>query len=136
MSTNSISLIAILAAVLILLAAGGFALGGSTSAHQTATGTILSKEHKPPGTYTQTPAGSRREGFWTPTAIPIAECFIFEIQLDSPPGGIVRYSTNVILGRRFEKGNQVELDYEVRGTILGKRAYVLDLRLKEAAKSK
>ncbi len=136
MATNSFFLITILAAILVLLAAGAVSLRGAATGHQTATGTILSKQHKPPGTFTQTPAGSRREGFWTPTAIPIAECFIFEIQLDSPPGGIVRYSTNVILGQRFEKGNKVELDYEVRGTILGKRAYVLDLRLKEAAKGK
>lgn len=106
-------------------------LSTGRSPRQTATGIILAKEHKPEGTYTQTPAGARREGFWTPTSIPIAEAFIFDIQLDSPPGGIVRYSTNVILGRRFEKGQKVELDYEVRGTIFGKRAYVLELRVKK-----
>lgn len=111
----------------------GSGLGRSKNL-ETATGTILTKAHKPAGAYTQTPAGTRREGFWTPTAIPIAEAFIFEIQLDTPPGGIVRYSTNVILGRRYEKGQKVELDYEVRGTILGKRAYVLEMRPKEEKK--
>ena len=113
-----------------------FALGAGSekNSRQTATGTILTKEHKPEGEYTQTPAGARRDGFWTPTKIPIAEAFIFEIQLDTPPGGVIRYSCNVLLGRRYEKGNRVEVDYEIRGTILGKRAYVLDLRLKEEGK--
>lgn len=115
----------------LLIAASLSSLGFAGSTRQTATGIILAKEHKPEGTYTQTPAGARREGFWTPTSIPIAEAFIFDIQLDSPPGGIVRYSTNVILGRRFEKGQKVELDYEVRGSIFGKRAYVLELRVKK-----
>ena len=51
---------------------------------QTAVGVITGKTFKPASTYWQYPGGERTN-FWTPTAIPIAECYVFTIRVEGQP---------------------------------------------------
>jgi hypothetical protein len=52
---------------------------------QTALGVIRSNLYKLAGEYWQQPVGNR-DGFWTPTRIPIAECHVFGILVEGRPG--------------------------------------------------
>ena len=79
---------------------------------ETATGRITGRWHKPEGETTVTPSGANR-GFRAPIRIPIAEAYIFEIELDG--GDTIGASLNVILGRDFEAGQRVRIRYIRRG---------------------
>src|SRR5262249_29337818 len=95
---------------------------------QTAMGTIRSKSFKPAGEYWQQPVGNR-DGFWTPTRIPIAECYIFGIQVDGRAGE-ARAALNTIESRAFNVGQRVRLEYVERGfPLIWKRVYVSGMKL-------
>ena len=80
---------------------------------QTAPATILSKTFRNASTYTQQPVGANR-GLRTPTDIPIAESYAFELRLDgaSEP---VRASFNTVKSRQFEVGQRVRVQFVRRG---------------------
>jgi len=80
---------------------------------ETLTATITSKTYNPASTYTQQPIGTDR-GFRTPTSIPIAESYAFELRLDgvSDP---VRASFNTVKSRQFDVGQRVRVQYARRG---------------------
>jgi len=95
-------------------------------AKRSAVGVIRNKQFKPAGEYWQQPAG-QRGGFWTPTRIPIAECYVFEIQVEGWPD-VAHASLNTVAAREFEVGQRVNIEYQERGIpFLWKRAYVLDM---------
>jgi hypothetical protein len=75
--------------------------------------TILTKGYVAASTYTQQPIGADR-GFRTPTSIPIAESYAFELELDgvSDP---VRASFNAVKSRQFDVGQRVRVQYARRG---------------------
>src|SRR5512143_502029 len=79
---------------------------------QTATGRIVAKYHKPEGETVVTFSGANR-GFQTPTRIPIAEAYLFDIALDS--GQRIGASLNVVMGRDLQEGQRVRVRYIRRG---------------------
>jgi hypothetical protein len=94
---------------------------------RSATGTIVSKTLKKGGVYMQTPSGVDR-GFRTPTPIPIADAFVFEIRVDGERE-VVRGSLNTIAGRTFEPGQRVVVEYERRGLpFFGRRLLFTEMR--------
>jgi hypothetical protein len=95
---------------------------------QTAAGIIRSKSFKPAGEYWQQPAGNR-DSFWTATRIPIAECYIFGIQVDERAGE-ARASLNTIESQAFNVGQRVRIEYVERGLpLIWKRVYVTGMKL-------
>jgi hypothetical protein len=95
---------------------------------QTAGGVICSKFFKPAGEYLQQSTGSR-DGFWTPTRIPIAECYVFGILVDGSPGE-ARIACNAGDARVFKVGQRVQKEYVERGfPLIWKRIYVTDMKL-------
>jgi hypothetical protein len=89
-------------------------------------GVILSKRFKPAGEYWQQPAG-QRSGFYAPTRIPIAECYVFEIQVERWPAA-AHTSLNTVAAREFDVGHRVNIEYQERGIpLLWKRIYVLNM---------
>ena len=94
---------------------------------QTALGVIHSKSYKPAGEYWQQPVGNR-DGFWTPTRIPIAECYIFGIQVEGQAGE-ARIARNTIEAQAFNVGQRVQIEYVERGLpLIWKRIYVTDMK--------
>jgi hypothetical protein len=94
---------------------------------QTAMGTIRSKSFKPAGEYWQQPVGNR-DGFWTATRIPIAECYIFGIQVDGRAGE-ARVSLNTGAAQAFNVGQRVWIEYVERGfPPIWKRDYVSEMK--------
>ena len=94
---------------------------------QTALGVIHSKSYKPAGEYWQQPVGNR-DGFWTPTRIPIAECYIFGIQVEGQAGE-ARIARNTIEAQAFNVGQRVQIEYVERGLpLICKRIYVTDMK--------
>jgi hypothetical protein len=94
---------------------------------QKATGTIKYKIFKPAGEYVQYPVGLNR-GFMLPTKIPIAESYIFGIQIDGS-GEVGGYALNTVASKEFEVGKRVDIDYQERSIpLLWRRLYVLDMR--------
>lgn len=94
---------------------------------QTALGVIRSKSYKPAGEYWQQPVGNR-EGFWTPTRIPIAECYVFGILVEGRPGE-ARIARNTVEARAFNVGQRVQIEYVERGLPpIWKRIYVSDMK--------
>jgi hypothetical protein len=94
---------------------------------QTAVGIIRSKSFKPAGEYWQQPVGNR-DGFWTATRIPIAECYIFGIQVDGRAGE-ARASLNIVTAQAFNVGQRVQIEYVERGLpLIWKRVYVTEMR--------
>src|SRR5215813_4797820 len=67
-----------------------------------AKGTITNKTFKPAGTYWQYPVGANRS-FHTPTQIPIAEAYVFEISVEGVEGQIF-YSLNTVASQAFNVG--------------------------------
>ncbi|TFG37659.1 MAG: hypothetical protein E4H46_01335 [Desulfobacterales bacterium] len=95
---------------------------------QKATGTITHKIFKPAGEHWQYPVGLNRD-FLLPTKIPIAESYIFGIQIDGSGQAAVGYALNTVASKEFEVGNRVQIEYQERGIpLLWKRLYVLDMR--------
>jgi hypothetical protein len=95
---------------------------------QTALGVIRSKSYKPAGEYWQQPVGNR-DGFWTPTRIPIAECYIFGILVEGWPGE-ARIARNTVEARAYNVGQRVQIEYVERGLpLIWKRIYVTDMKL-------
>jgi len=93
---------------------------------RTAQGTITHKIFKPAGQYVQYPVGMR-DSFYSPSTIPIAECYVFAIHLDQPPLD-VGYALNSIASRDFEVGQKVNLVYQERSVpFMGRRIYVLQM---------
>jgi hypothetical protein len=96
-------------------------------AQHTAEGVITRKVFKPADTYWQQPTG-QRTNFWMPTRIPIAECYVFTIRLDSQPVDAV-FSLNTTASEGFAVGRRVSINYEERGLgVFWQRVYVLDMR--------
>jgi hypothetical protein len=94
---------------------------------QTAAGVIRSKSYKPAGEYWQQPVGNR-DGFWTATRIPIAECYIFGIQVDGRAGE-ARVSLNTVEAQAFNIGQRVQIEYVERGLpLIWKRVYVTEMK--------
>jgi len=96
------------------------------AAASTAIGTIRSKTYRPPGTYTQYQPGVSR-GFRTPTEIPIAESYVFEIAIDGRPD-LLRYSLNTTASERFAVGQRVRVTCEERTLLpFWRRTFVVDM---------
>lgn len=79
----------------------------------TAIGVVEARVHKPPGEFQRVPMELQR-GFRTPTRIPLAEAWLFEVRLDEPDE-VVGVSLNAILGRGFDIGDRVRLSFARRG---------------------
>lgn len=95
---------------------------------RTATGTLVAKTHKPAGVYMQAQTGSR-QGFWTPTPIPIAECYVIQLRLENAPLVEAWYSLGATAAANYEVGQHVEVDFEVRGIPgIWRRLVILALR--------
>jgi hypothetical protein len=93
---------------------------------QTAVGTITTKTFKPADVHIQQPTESGR-GFRTPSKVPIAESYIFEIQVDGI-SQIIRASENTVRAGGFSVGDKVSIQYQERGfPLLWKRLYVLSM---------
>ena len=93
---------------------------------QTVSGVITRKLSSRP-VYWQYPIGIR-DGFWTPAQIPIAECYVFAVQVEGRPVDAF-YSLNTTAAKAFEGGQRVEIVYEERGiAAIWQRVYVMDMR--------
>jgi hypothetical protein len=91
------------------------------------TGTIASKTFKPAGTYWQYPPGIR-QGFRTANAIPIAESFVFEIEVPELPGPAF-LGLNVVASEGFGVGQRVRIEVIERNVPgVWRRVYVLDMK--------
>jgi hypothetical protein len=98
---------------------------------QTALGVIRSKSCKPAGEYWQQPVGNR-DGFWTPTRIPIAECYVFGILVEGRAGE-ARIARNTVEAQAFNVGQRVQIKFVERGLpLIWKRIYVTDMKLIES----
>jgi hypothetical protein len=92
----------------------------------TGTGTIASKTFRENATYWQTQPGLDR-GMRTPTPVPIAEAYLFEITLDQG-GEVVTYALNTQASQSFNEGERVVVQYQRRGVPpFWERAYVLTM---------
>lgn len=93
---------------------------------RTAQGVITHKIFKPAGHYVQYPVGMR-DSFYSPSTIPIAECYVFAIHVDGLPLD-VGVSLNTIAAREFEVGQSVNIQYQERSIpLLWKRVYVTQM---------
>jgi hypothetical protein len=94
---------------------------------QWTSGTIAAKTLKPAGTYWQYPPGIR-QGFRTANPIPIAESYVFEIDVPAFPGPAY-YALNTVASERYEVGHHVRLEYVERGVPgVWRRVWVLDMK--------
>jgi hypothetical protein len=93
---------------------------------QKAIGTVTNKLFKPAGEHWQYPVGLNR-GFLLPNKIPIAESYIFGIQIDKS-GEVVGYALNTVASKEFEVGIRVQIEFQERGIpVLWRRIYVKDI---------
>ena len=114
------------AGILVFFAAGMWFVFLLSVEQRTAHGVITHKIFKPAGQYVQYPAGMR-DTFYSPSTIPIAECYVFAIHLDQSPLE-VGYSLNTIAAHEFEVGQRVNIQYQERSIpVLGKRLYVTQM---------
>ena len=96
---------------------------------KTAEGTIVSKVHRPSGTYWQYPAGLNR-GFRSPTAISIPESYGFEIKVEGRQQPF-RVGVNILAGKPFEVGQPVLILYQEKGIPpIWTKALVVDMKRK------
>lgn len=117
----------ILAAVMALFALAMWVIFLRPAATATATGVITSKTYKPAGEYVQYPAGLRRDSFYSPNRIPIAECYILVIHVDELQAD-VGYVANIREAENYSVGQRVTLRYQVRGIPgIWRRVFVLGL---------
>jgi hypothetical protein len=94
---------------------------------QTAAGIITAKDFKPADTYTHVQMTGRRNGFYSTTTIPIAECYVFTLGVEGWPED-ARYALNTIAAKEFQVGQKVNIIYEVRSLpLFWKRVYVVDM---------
>ena len=92
-----------------------------------ATGAISNKTFKPAGEYFQYPNGARRDNFYGPNKIPIAECYILIIHMDEL-GADVGYAANIPEAESYDVGQRVTVRYQVRGIPgIWRRVFVLGL---------
>jgi hypothetical protein len=92
-----------------------------------AEGTIAGKTFKPAGTYWQYPPGIR-QGFRTANPIPVAESYVFEIDVPEFPGPAY-YALNTVASESFEVGQRVRVQYVRRGIQgIWSRVWVLDMQ--------
>jgi hypothetical protein len=93
---------------------------------KTAQGLITHKIFKPAGQYIQYPVGMR-ENFYTPSTIPIAECYVFVIHVDGLESD-VGYALNTVAAQDFEVGQKVSIQYQERSLpLVWKRVYVTQM---------
>jgi hypothetical protein len=104
--------IILIAALLALAALLWFALVRRVP-QESALATIRSKTFREAGTYTQQQVGAQR-GFRTPTSIPIAESYVFELRLEGEADPVLA-SFNTVKSRQFEVNQRVRVDFVRRG---------------------
>jgi len=80
---------------------------------KTVRGVITYKTFKPAGEYVQYPQPTRG-GFYSPNKIPIAEGYLFGIHVDAISAD-VGYVLNTVASQSYEVGQNVTIQYEVRG---------------------
>jgi hypothetical protein len=96
------------------------------AATKAAQGVITYKVLKPAGQYVQYPTFTGGS-FYTPNIIPIAECYVFVIQVD-PLAASLGYSLNTVASARFEVGQKVNIQYQERGLPgIWRRIYVTSM---------
>jgi len=114
------------AAIFAVLAIGMWVVFLRPVERRTAQGTITHKIFKPAGQYVQYPIGLR-DSFYSPSTVPIAECYVFAIHLDQPSLD-VGYVLNTVASGDFEVGQKVNLVYQERSVpFMGRRIYVLQM---------
>ncbi len=97
---------------------------------RTARGVIRCKTFKAAGEYVQYPAGDR-SGFRAPARIPMAEHYVLEIVLDGQPTALT-YAVNTTAATAFDVGQQVDVEYQVRGIApFWRRSYVVDVKRRD-----
>jgi hypothetical protein len=104
--------IVLIAALLALAALLWFAFVRRVP-QESALATIRSKTFREAGTYTQQQVGAQR-GFRTPTSIPIAESYVFELRLEGEADPVLA-SFNTVKSRQFEVNQRVRVDFVRRG---------------------
>lgn len=92
-------------------------------ARKTAQGVITHKIFKPAGQYVQYPVGMR-SAFFTPSRIPIAECYVFTIQVDDLAADVA-VALNTLASEEYTVGQKVKIQYEERSLAgIWRRVYV------------
>jgi hypothetical protein len=87
-------------------------------------GIITNKIFKPAGQYVQYPVGMRT-GFFAPARIPIAECYVFTIQVEDLAAD-VGVAVNTLAAEEFNVGEPVKIQYQERSLPgIWRRVYVL-----------
>jgi hypothetical protein len=93
---------------------------------ESAMATIVSKTFRAASTYSQQVVGADR-GFRTPTSIPIAESYVFQLRLNGVADPVIA-SFNTVMSRQFEVGQRVQVRYVTRGLgPIWKRIMVTDM---------
>lgn len=91
---------------------------------RTAQGVIMHKIFKPAGEYVQYPVGMR-SAFFAPSRIPIAESYVFTIQVDEIAADVA-VALNTLAAEEFNVGQKVKIEYQERSLPgLWRRVYVL-----------
>jgi hypothetical protein len=114
---------AISALALLLLAGGIWFVFLRPVPRRVARGVIVGKKFKPATKHVQYPEGGR-----APKHIPIAECYVFTVQVDGEPS-TAAYSLNTTAAEPFAEGQAVDIVYEVRGIPgIWKAACILEMK--------
>jgi hypothetical protein len=93
---------------------------------KTAQGVITHKILKPAGQYVQYPAGMRT-AFFAPSRIPIAECYVFTIQVDDLAADVA-VALNTLAAEEYEVGQRVKIQYQERSLPgIWRRVYVTQM---------
>lgn len=93
---------------------------------KTAQGVITHKIFKPAGQYVQYPVGMR-SAFFTPSRIPIAECYVFTIQVDDLAADVA-VALNTLASEEYTVGQKVKIQYEERSLAgIWRRVYVTQM---------
>ena len=93
---------------------------------KTAHGVITNKIFKPAGQYVQYPVGLR-SAFFAPSRIPIAECYVFTIQVDELAAD-VGVALNTLAAEGYDVGQRVKIEYQERSLPgIWRRVYVLQM---------
>jgi len=93
---------------------------------KTAQGVITHRIFKPAGEYVQYPAGMRG-AFFAPSRIPMAECYVFTIQVNGLAADVA-VALNTLAAEEFNVGQVVNIEYQERGFPgIWRRAYVLKM---------
>ena len=93
---------------------------------KTAQGVITHKILKPAGQYVQYPAGMRT-AFFAPSRIPIAECYVFTIQVDDLAADVA-VALNTLAAEEYEVGQRVKIQYQERSLPgIWRRVYVMQV---------